>query len=120
MLIPGCEEFSQSLLLYQSKGWDRDHQSLLLKEIEPKKFNGIARTNFHPQQSVCDATVVNRDREKEKQHIECPIWVKIMHLPKEIWSWNCLSFMASLIGKPYRMDDITAKKQRMGYVSVSS
>ncbi|KAF9624403.1 hypothetical protein IFM89_011328 [Coptis chinensis] len=47
-----------------------------------------------------------------------PIWAKLSKVPKELWTKNGLSFLASLIGGPLCMDGATSMKQRLDFAKV--
>lgn len=47
-----------------------------------------------------------------------PVWIKLMHLPMEFWSSNCLSHVASGVGKPLYADKITEEQKRLGNARV--
>jgi hypothetical protein len=47
-----------------------------------------------------------------------PVWIKLMHFPMEFWTSNCLSHMASGVGKPMYADKITEEQKRLGYACV--
>ncbi|KAF9613159.1 hypothetical protein IFM89_005930 [Coptis chinensis] len=44
-----------------------------------------------------------------------PIWAKLSKVPKELWTKNGLSFLASIIGGPLYMDGATSMKQRLDF-----
>lgn len=44
-----------------------------------------------------------------------PAWVKIHKLPLECWTAECISRIASTIGKPLHVDIATAKQQRIDF-----
>ncbi|KAF9620010.1 hypothetical protein IFM89_010626 [Coptis chinensis] len=57
--------------------------------------------------------------EAQKNEIKSlPIWVKLMDLPKELWTDDGMGFVASLVGDPKRMDEQTKRKQRLNYAKV--
>ncbi|KAF9610948.1 hypothetical protein IFM89_025981 [Coptis chinensis] len=47
-----------------------------------------------------------------------PVWIKMSNVPKELWTKNGLSFLASLIAKPMCIDDATVKKLRLLFARV--
>ena len=44
---------------------------------------------------------------RKLQHTEVPVWIKIRHLPVELWTKEALSTVASGVGKPLYPDAIT-------------
>lgn len=46
------------------------------------------------------------------QPAKIPVWVKLHDLPFELWNQECLSRVASTIGKPLHADQATAKTAR--------
>ena len=55
--------------------------------------------------------------DKEEVH-SIPIWVNFYGIPLELWNPKGISFIASFIGKPLRVDDITASRRRITYARV--
>jgi hypothetical protein len=47
-----------------------------------------------------------------------PVWIKLMHLPLEFWTRNCLSHVASGVGKLLYADKVTEERRRLGYARV--
>jgi hypothetical protein len=43
------------------------------------------------------------------------VWIKLMHLPLEFWTPNCLSHVASGVGKLLYADKVTEERRRLGY-----
>ncbi|XP_058183805.1 uncharacterized protein LOC131301486 isoform X2 [Rhododendron vialii] len=48
----------------------------------------------------------------KEQPSKIPAWVKIYYLPFELWNKECLSRIASTIGRPIHVDQATAKKSK--------
>lgn len=46
------------------------------------------------------------------------VWVKFPNLPIKCWSPNCLSKIASVLGKPLQSDMLTSSLTRLSYVRV--
>ena len=55
--------------------------------------------------------------DKEGVH-SIPIWVKFYNIPLELWNPKGISFISSFIGKPLRVDDMTASRRRITYARV--
>lgn len=54
-----------------------------------------------------------------KEHpSKIPIWVKILDLPWELWNKECISRIASTIGRPIHVDQATAKKTKTSHARV--
>ncbi|KAL0313306.1 UNVERIFIED_CONTAM: hypothetical protein Sradi_5729900 [Sesamum radiatum] len=49
------------------------------------------------------------------QHTQVPVWIKLRHLPVELWATEGLSTVASGIGKPLYPDAITGACTRMDF-----
>ncbi|KAK8683909.1 hypothetical protein V6N13_039954 [Hibiscus sabdariffa] len=47
-----------------------------------------------------------------------PVWVKLWHVPLELFSQKGLSYIASAIGKPLYSDSSTAMKQQLEFVKI--
>ena len=47
-----------------------------------------------------------------------PIWVNLYGIPLELWNPKGISFIASYIGKPLRVDRMTASRRRITYARV--
>ncbi|GKA55521.1 RNA-directed DNA polymerase, eukaryota, reverse transcriptase zinc-binding domain protein [Tanacetum coccineum] len=61
--------------------------------------------------------VMKWDPEIGMQKVEprkLPVWVKLMQLPIEAWSMEGISAIASSLGKPLMMDDMTARMCKHG------
>ncbi|KAF5194777.1 hypothetical protein FRX31_015632 [Thalictrum thalictroides] len=57
--------------------------------------------------------------EKEMSQINTiPIWAHLYDVPKKLWSGPGLSCLSSMIGKPLRCDEATAKKTRLNYARI--
>ena len=50
--------------------------------------------------------------------VRMPIWVRFPNLPLQCWSPLCLSKLASMIGKPLRLDTPTSSMTRLSYARV--
>lgn len=51
-----------------------------------------------------------------KEHpSKIPIWVKILDLPWELWNRECITRIASTIGRPIHVDHATAKKTKTSH-----
>jgi hypothetical protein len=46
------------------------------------------------------------------------IWIKLVHLPMEFWSSECLGYVASGVGHPLYADSVTEEQLRLGYARV--
>lgn len=57
-------------------------------------------------------------RSQREKIARVPIWVNIFNLPKVLYSKQSLGFGASLVRKPYRMDDIIAKRTILEFARV--
>ncbi|KAL5718274.1 hypothetical protein ACHQM5_011194 [Ranunculus cassubicifolius] len=55
---------------------------------------------------------------KRQQINVVPIWVRIYEIPKQLWTTEGLGFLASLIGTPKFVDDLTAKEERLEFARV--
>ena len=55
--------------------------------------------------------------DKEGVHL-IPIWVNFYGLPLEFWNPKGISFIASFIGNPLRVDEMTASRRRITYARV--
>lgn len=54
-----------------------------------------------------------------KEHpSKIPIWVRILDLPWELWNKECISRIASTIGRPIHLDQATAKKTKTSHARV--
>jgi hypothetical protein len=47
-----------------------------------------------------------------------PIWIKLFHLPFELWNTDCLSHVASVDGTPLLADLVTEEQMRLGFAKV--
>lgn len=56
--------------------------------------------------------------EKRTQINIIPIWVKIYEIPKQMWTTEGLGFLASLIGTPKYVDQLTADEERLEFAQV--
>ncbi|KAF9622856.1 hypothetical protein IFM89_034986 [Coptis chinensis] len=55
----------------------------------------------------------SQDIERRRNSVQLiPIWVNLYNVPKELWTGDGLSFLASRIGIPVSMDEATAQKKR--------
>lgn len=55
----------------------------------------------------------------EKDNIsKIPIWVHFFNIPLEYWTPEGLSYIASMIGKPLRVDKTTAEGRRISYARI--
>ncbi|KAL2225757.1 UNVERIFIED_CONTAM: hypothetical protein Sindi_3051500 [Sesamum indicum] len=55
---------------------------------------------------------------RKLQHTEVPVWIKIRHLPVELWTEEGLSTVASGVGKPLYPDAITRACTRLDFTRV--
>ncbi|KAL2240790.1 UNVERIFIED_CONTAM: hypothetical protein Sindi_0720200 [Sesamum indicum] len=55
---------------------------------------------------------------RKLKHIQVPIWIKLRHLPVELWTNQGLSIVASGIGKPLYPDTITKACTRLDFAHV--
>ncbi|XP_011101714.1 uncharacterized protein LOC105179775 [Sesamum indicum] len=55
---------------------------------------------------------------RKLQHTEVPVWIKIRHLPVELWTEEGLSTVASGVGKPLYSDAITRACTRLDFARV--
>ncbi|KAJ8547700.1 hypothetical protein K7X08_011286 [Anisodus acutangulus] len=49
---------------------------------------------------------------------EIPLWITLHNFPMSCWSYQLLSRIASLIGKPLFADECTFKKKRISYARI--
>ena len=61
----------------------------------------------YSEQAVDSLSLGAKDAVVEAVIESVTIWVKLNHLPLEFWNSNCLSFVASGIGKLLYADSIT-------------
>ncbi|KAL0294626.1 UNVERIFIED_CONTAM: hypothetical protein Sangu_3213600 [Sesamum angustifolium] len=52
---------------------------------------------------------------RKLKHTEVPVWIKLRHLPVELWTTDGLSTVASGIGKPLYPDAITRACTRLDF-----
>ncbi|KAF9618118.1 hypothetical protein IFM89_000077 [Coptis chinensis] len=63
----------------------------------------------------------SREVEAQKTKItSIPIWVKLMDLPKELWTDEGLGYIARLIGEPLRTDEATIERTRLMFAKIWS
>ncbi|KAL0381931.1 UNVERIFIED_CONTAM: hypothetical protein Slati_4609300 [Sesamum latifolium] len=55
---------------------------------------------------------------RKLQHTQVPVWIKLRHLPVELWTDEGLSTVASGIGKPLYTDAITRACTRLDFARV--
>ncbi|KAL0455429.1 UNVERIFIED_CONTAM: hypothetical protein Slati_0882100 [Sesamum latifolium] len=55
---------------------------------------------------------------RKLQHTQVPVWIKLRHLPVELWTTEGLSTVASGIGKPLYPDAITRACTRLDFARV--
>ncbi|KAL0455268.1 UNVERIFIED_CONTAM: hypothetical protein Slati_0866000 [Sesamum latifolium] len=55
---------------------------------------------------------------RKLQHTQVPVWIKLHHLPVELWTTEGLSTVASGIGKPLYPDAITRACTRLDFARV--
>ncbi|KAL0287522.1 UNVERIFIED_CONTAM: hypothetical protein Sradi_7123900 [Sesamum radiatum] len=55
---------------------------------------------------------------RKLQHTQMPVWIKLRHLPVELWTNEGLSTVASGIGKPLYLDAITRACTRLDFARV--
>ncbi|KAL0294558.1 UNVERIFIED_CONTAM: hypothetical protein Sradi_6878500 [Sesamum radiatum] len=55
---------------------------------------------------------------RKLQHTQVPVWIKLRHLPVELWTNKGLSMVASGIGKPLYPDAITRACTRLDFARV--
>ncbi|KAL0288910.1 UNVERIFIED_CONTAM: Retrovirus-related Pol polyprotein from type-2 retrotransposable element R2DM [Sesamum angustifolium] len=55
---------------------------------------------------------------RKLKHTEVPVWIKLRHLPVELWTTDGLSTVASGIGKPLYPDAITRACTRLDFARV--
>ncbi|KAK4382667.1 hypothetical protein Sango_2849100 [Sesamum angolense] len=56
---------------------------------------------------------------RKLKHTQVPVWIKLRHLPVELWTTDGLSTVASGIGKPLYPDAITRACTRLDFARVS-
>ncbi|KAK4381487.1 hypothetical protein Sango_2963400 [Sesamum angolense] len=56
---------------------------------------------------------------RKLQHKEVPVWIKLRHLPVELWTTEGLSTVASGIGRPLYPDAITRACTRLDFARVN-
>ncbi|KAL2237638.1 UNVERIFIED_CONTAM: hypothetical protein Sindi_0955500 [Sesamum indicum] len=55
---------------------------------------------------------------RKLQHTQVPVWIKLRHLPVELWTDEGLSTVASGVGKPLHPDAITRACTRLDFARV--
>ncbi|KAL2248033.1 UNVERIFIED_CONTAM: hypothetical protein Sindi_2655600, partial [Sesamum indicum] len=55
---------------------------------------------------------------KKLKHTQVPVWIKLRHLPMELWTEEGLSIVASGVGKPLYPDAITRACTRLDFAHV--
>ncbi|KAK4381119.1 hypothetical protein Sango_2998600 [Sesamum angolense] len=55
---------------------------------------------------------------RKLKHTEVPVWIKLRHLPVELWTTDRLSTVASGIGRPLYPDAITRACTRLDFARV--
>ncbi|KAL2230742.1 UNVERIFIED_CONTAM: hypothetical protein Sindi_1668600, partial [Sesamum indicum] len=55
---------------------------------------------------------------RKLKHTQVPVWIKLRHLPLELWTEEDLSTVASGIGKPLYLDAITRACTRLDFARV--
>ncbi|KAL0284970.1 UNVERIFIED_CONTAM: hypothetical protein Sradi_7185300 [Sesamum radiatum] len=55
---------------------------------------------------------------RKLQHTQVPVWIKLRHLPVELWTSEGLSVVASGVGKPLYPDAITRACTRLDFARV--
>ncbi|KAL0283808.1 UNVERIFIED_CONTAM: hypothetical protein Sradi_6922600 [Sesamum radiatum] len=55
---------------------------------------------------------------RKLQHTQVPVWIKLRHLPVELWTTDGLSVVASGVGKPLYPDAITRACTRLDFARV--
>ncbi|KAL0284593.1 UNVERIFIED_CONTAM: hypothetical protein Sradi_7192600 [Sesamum radiatum] len=55
---------------------------------------------------------------RKLQHTQVPVWIKLRHLPVELWTTEGLSIVASGVGKPLYPDAITRACTRLDFARV--
>ncbi|KAL2231098.1 UNVERIFIED_CONTAM: hypothetical protein Sindi_1704200 [Sesamum indicum] len=55
---------------------------------------------------------------RKLKHTQVPVWIKLRHLPVELWTEEGLSIVASSIGKPLYPDAITRACTRLDFARV--
>ncbi|GJX64970.1 RNA-directed DNA polymerase, eukaryota, reverse transcriptase zinc-binding domain protein [Tanacetum coccineum] len=51
----------------------------------------------------------------KREPVNLPIWVRLCNVPLESWTTNGISALASRIGKPLVMDNVTAEMCKIGF-----
>ncbi|KAL0451688.1 UNVERIFIED_CONTAM: hypothetical protein Slati_1146900 [Sesamum latifolium] len=51
----------------------------------------------------------------KQSHTQVPVWIKLHHLPVELWTDDGLSTVASAVGKPLYQDSIMKTCARLDY-----
>ncbi|KAL2247316.1 UNVERIFIED_CONTAM: hypothetical protein Sindi_2583900 [Sesamum indicum] len=55
---------------------------------------------------------------RKLKHTQVPVWIKLRHLPVELWTEECLRTVASGVGKPLYPDAITRACTRLDFARV--
>ncbi|KAK4400547.1 hypothetical protein Sango_1160800 [Sesamum angolense] len=55
---------------------------------------------------------------RKLKHTEVPVWIKLRHLPVELWTTDGLTMVASVIGRPLYLDAITRACTRLEFARV--
>ncbi|KAL0293293.1 UNVERIFIED_CONTAM: hypothetical protein Sradi_6945800 [Sesamum radiatum] len=55
---------------------------------------------------------------RKLQHTQVPVWIKLRHLPVELWTTEGLSIVASGVGRPLYPDAITRACTRLDFARV--
>ena len=55
---------------------------------------------------------------RKLQHTQVPVWIKLRHLPVELWTDEGLSTVASGVGKPLYPDAITRACTKLDFARV--
>ncbi|GJU35116.1 RNA-directed DNA polymerase, eukaryota, reverse transcriptase zinc-binding domain protein [Tanacetum coccineum] len=56
----------------------------------------------------------NNEKDLEEISQQLPIWIRMCNVPLEAWTSNGISALASRLGKPLVMDNVTAEMCKMG------
>ncbi|XP_020685767.1 uncharacterized protein LOC110101990 [Dendrobium catenatum] len=55
---------------------------------------------------------------KRDESASVPIWIKVLDLPLALWTPSGISKIASYVGIPLTVDDLTAKRTRLSYARI--
>lgn len=47
-----------------------------------------------------------------------PLWIRLYNVPLQYWTAECLSYLASAIGKPLYADEMTESSKRISYAKI--